>query len=185
MRSVIQLQEATKLARGEFLDGFSLHNALAFDDWTRFQREYWHLRMHLIFDQLSRWYEEAGEIEQAIAIIIRWLSFSLLNEDASQRLMRLHFATGNRVAALQAYETLRIILASEIHAEPTPETMALAERIRATIPPRSETLRTSSWVPSPPLTLLNAPLVGRTREYGILLERYHTVRSGTGTGGHH
>ncbi|HET9918911.1 MAG TPA: AAA family ATPase [Ktedonobacteraceae bacterium] len=171
-----QLQEATRLARGEFLAGFSLHNALGFDDWTRFQREYWHLRMHLVFDQLSRWYEEAGEIEEAIATIIRWLAFSLLNEDASQRLMRLHFATGNRVAALQAYETLRAILASEVHAEPTPETMALADRIRATAPPRHEKLRTSG-VPSPSLTLLNAPLVGRTREYGILLERYHAVRS--------
>ena len=172
-----QLQEATTLSREEFLAGFSLHNAPGFDDWARFQREYWHLRMQLVFDRLSQWYEEAGEIEQAIATIIRWLSISLLNEDASQRLMRLHFATGNRVAALQAYEALRVILASEVHAEPTPETMALAERIRATALPRYEKQR-ASWVSSPSLTLLNAPLVGRAREYGTLLERYYAAHSG-------
>ncbi|GAC1401327.1 MAG: hypothetical protein NVSMB49_15440 [Ktedonobacteraceae bacterium] len=171
------LLEATRLSRGGFLDGFSLQNAPGFDDWARSQHEYWHLRMQLVFDRLSQWYEEAGEREQAIATIIRWLSISLLNEDASQRLMRLHFATGNRVAALQAYETLRVILASEIHAEPTPETMALAERIRHTAPPHHEKQQTSGEAP-PPLTLLNTPLVGRAREYGTLLECYYTARSG-------
>src|SRR6266852_4705218 len=33
-----QLQRATSLARGEFLEGFSLRDAPAFDDWARFQR---------------------------------------------------------------------------------------------------------------------------------------------------
>lgn len=172
-----QLQEATSLARGGFLANFSLHNAPGFDDWARSQHAYWHLRMQLIFDRLSQWYEEAGEIEQAIATIIHWLSISLLNEDASQRLMRLHFATGNRVAALQAYETLRVLLASEVHAEPTPETMALAERIRHTAPSRHERQQPSWGAPSP-LALLTTPLVGRAREYGTLLERYYAARSG-------
>lgn len=172
-----QLQEAARLARGEFLADFPLHNAPGFDDWARFQREYWHLRLQLIFDRLSQWYEEIGEIEQAIATSIRWLSFSLLNEDASQRLMRLHFATGNRVAALQAYEALRAILDSEIHAEPTPETMALAERIRTTIPRHHKAPQTAG-IPSPSSALHEAPLVGRTREYGILLQCYHAARMG-------
>ncbi len=169
-----QLQEATQLSRGEFLDGFMLHNAPGFDDWARFQREYWHLRMHLIFDRLSSLYEDAGEFDQAIAVIIRWLALTFLNEEASQRLMRLHFAAGNRVAALQAYEVLRALLASEVHAEPTPITMALAERIRATTPTRSMqqlAMRSSS-------PLLAAPFVGRTREYGLLLEQYYLVRQG-------
>jgi DNA-binding SARP family transcriptional activator/tetratricopeptide (TPR) repeat protein len=172
-----QLQEATRLSRGEFLDGFSLHNAQGFDDWSRFQREYWHLRMQLIFDQLSSQYEDAGEFEQAIAVIIRWLALTLLNEEASQRLMRLHFATGNRVAALQAYETFRMLLAAEIHAEPTPETAALAARIRATAPARQMPQRafpaSSPWLP-----LLAAPFVGRTQEYHLLLERYALARQG-------
>ncbi len=171
------LQEAIRLSRGEFLDGFSLHNAQGFDDWARFQREYWHLRMHLVFDQLSSQYEDIGESERAIAVIIRWLALTLLNEEASQRLMRLHFAAGNRVAALQAYEALRALLASEIHAEPTPETMALAQRIRATAParhPQQQATRTSS----PLLMLLAPPLVGRAREYGLLLKHFYLARQG-------
>ena len=172
-----QLQEATKLSRGEFLDGFSLHNAPGFDDWTRSQREYWHLRMHLVFDQLSSQYEDTGESEQAIAVIIRWLALTFLNEEASQRLMRLHFAAGNRVAALQAYEALRALLASEIHTEPTPETMALAQRIRATVPAR-RLQQPTSRISSPSQMLLAAPLVGRAREYGLLLEQYYLARQG-------
>ncbi|GCE25066.1 hypothetical protein KDA_05500 [Dictyobacter alpinus] len=172
-----QMQEAARLSRGEFLADFSLHNAPGFDDWARFQREYWHMRLQLVFDRLSHWYEEIGEIDQAIATIIRWLSFSLLNEDASQRLMRLHFATGNRVAALQAYEALRAILSSEIHAEPTPETMALAERIRTTPPPHQQT-PSGAGISSQLLALRKPPLIGRTREYGILLQCYHAARLG-------
>ncbi len=167
-------QDAINLSRGEFLDSFSLHNAPGFDDWMRFQREYWHLRMQLVFDRLSSLYEDAGEFEQAIAVIIRWLALTLLNEEASQRLMRPHFATGNRVTALQAYETLRALLAVEIHVEPTPATMALAARIRATTPAH-HTQQGASGASS---LLLAVPFIGRTREYGLLLEHYYLVRRG-------
>ena len=66
-----QLQEATRLSRGEFLDGFSLHNVQGFDEWVRFQREYWHLRMHLVFDRLSSLYENAREFERRLNLIVR------------------------------------------------------------------------------------------------------------------
>src|SRR5712692_2434181 len=45
-----QLQHAINLPRGEFLEGFSLRDAPAFDDWVRFQREYWYLRIDEVFD---------------------------------------------------------------------------------------------------------------------------------------
>src|ERR1700694_5742538 len=45
-----RLQRAASLPRGEFLEGFSLRDAPAFDDWVRFQREYWHLHTNEIFD---------------------------------------------------------------------------------------------------------------------------------------
>ncbi len=174
---LLQLHEATQLSRGEFLDGFSLHSVQGFDDWTRLQREYWHLRMHLVFDRLSSHYEEAGEFEQAIAVTLRWLALTFLNEEASQRLMSLHFATGNRIAALQVYDALKALLATEMHVDPAPETMALAERIRATAPMRSRQQRVSRG--SAPLQmLLIAPLVGRTHEYGLLLEHYYLARQG-------
>src|SRR5450759_537471 len=61
-----QLQRAASLPRGEFLEGFSLRDAPAFDDWMRFQREYWHLHINEIFDRLSYLQFEAGELAPAI-----------------------------------------------------------------------------------------------------------------------
>src|SRR6266566_4806616 len=55
-----QLEQATHLAHGPFLAGFSLRDSQFFDDWTRQHREYWHLRVHQLFDVLSKLYERAG-----------------------------------------------------------------------------------------------------------------------------
>ncbi|MEO6891413.1 MAG: hypothetical protein ABI456_17885 [Ktedonobacteraceae bacterium] len=67
-----QLQRAASLPRGEFLEGFSLRDAPAFDNWMRFQREYWHLHTSEIFDRISSLQFEAGELAPAIETVSRW-----------------------------------------------------------------------------------------------------------------
>src|SRR5947208_5149022 len=110
--SLARLQHAICLPRGEFLEVFSMRDAPAFDDWVRFQREYWHLRTSEVFDRLSQMQFEAGELEAAIETVNRWLVLAPLHEDAYRHLMRLHFATGDRAAALHAYDTCRAMLAT-------------------------------------------------------------------------
>src|SRR5438128_1150387 len=129
-----QLEQATRLVRGPFLAGFTLRDAQFFDDWTRQHREYWHLRVHQLFDALSRLYERAGDGERAIAAVSRWLGFDPLNEEGYRRLMRLRFSQGDRSGALRAYAHGRDVLADELQVEPEPETVALAKRIRHTAP---------------------------------------------------
>jgi DNA-binding SARP family transcriptional activator len=126
-----QLQHATNLARGEFLEGFSLRDAPTFDDWARFQREYWHLRTSEVFDRLSQLQFEAGELAPALETVNRWLVLAPLHEDAYRRLMHLHFAAGDRAAALHAYDVCRAKLSTDKRTEPTQETVALASHIRA------------------------------------------------------
>ncbi len=144
-----QLKRATGLPRGEFLEGFSLRDAPAFDDWVRFQREYWHLRTSEVFDRLSQLQFEAGELEAAIETVNRWLVLAPLHEDAYRRLMRLHFAAGDRAAALHAYDTCRARLSTGMQTEPTPETVALASRMRAVAPPRRKEAPTRALALSP------------------------------------
>src|SRR5712692_2393494 len=156
-----QLQHATSLPRGEFLEGFSLRDAPAFDDWVRLQREYWHLRTSEIFDRLSHLQFEAGELEPAIETVSRWLALAPVQEDAYRRLMRLHFAAGDRAAALRAYDNCRAMLATGMQTEPTPQTVALASRIRAVAPPRRKEAPTPALALSP-ATFLEGPLLGRT-----------------------
>src|SRR6266446_8612819 len=172
-----RLQRAISLPRGEFLEGIALRDAPAFDDWVRFQREYWHLRTSEVFDRLSQMQFEAGELEAAIETVSRWLVLAPLQEDAYRRLMRLHFAAGDRVAALHAYETCRARLSTGIQTEPTPETVALASRMRAVTPPRRKEAPTPALALSP-ATFLEGPLLGRTTELSTLIKVYHTTQRG-------
>jgi DNA-binding SARP family transcriptional activator len=172
-----QLQRATSLARGEFLEGFLLRDAPAFDDWARFQREYWHLRTSEVFDRLSQMQFEAGELEAAIETVNRWLILAPLHEDAYRRLMRLHFAAGDRAAALHAYDMCRAMLASGMQAEPSPEIVALASRMRAVTPPRRKEAPKTPGALSP-ATLNEGPLLGRTTELSTLIKAYHSAQRG-------
>src|SRR6266851_627706 len=177
-----QLEQATRLVRGPFLAGFTLRDAQFFDDWTRQHREYWHLRVHQLFDALSMLYERAGDGERAIETVSRWLGFDPLNEEGYRRLMRLRFSQGDRAGALRTYARGRAVLADQLQVELEPETVALAKRIRHTAPFRSPLVR--SLQPSlaspgqPPANLLDGPFLGRTAEFGALIERYQRVHAG-------
>src|SRR5712692_7013472 len=176
-RLLARLQHATSLPRGEFLEGFSLRDAPAFDDWVRLQREYWHLHTNEVFDRLSHLQFEAGELAPAMETVSRWLVLAPLQEDAYRRLMRLHFAAGDRAAALRAYDTYRAMLATSMQTEPTPETVALASRIRAVAPPRRKEVLTHPAGLSP-AALLDGPLLGRTAELSTLIKLYHSTQRG-------
>jgi predicted ATPase len=172
-----KLQRASSLPRGEFLEGFSLRDAPAFDDWVRSQREYWHLRINEVFEQLSHLQFEAGELAPAIETVSRWLVLSPLHEEAYRRLMRLHFAAGDRAAALHTYDNCRAMLATGMQTEPTLETVALASRMRAVTPPRRKEVPTPTLALSP-ATFLDGPLLGRTTELSTLIKVYHTAQRG-------
>src|SRR5713101_6359306 len=177
-----QLEQATRQARGSFLASFALRDSQFFDDWTRQHREYWHLRVHQLFDALSLLYERAGEGERASETVSRWLSFDPLNEEGYRRLMRLRFSQGDRAGALRAYANGRAVLAEQLQVEPEPETVALAKRMRHTAPVRSPQVR--SLLPphaapgQPPANLLDGPFLGRTAEFGTLIECYQRVHAG-------
>ena len=174
-----QLEAASRLVRGPFLDGFSLRDSPFFDEWCSQHREHWHLRVHQVFDALSMLYEQGGEVERAIESVSRWLRFDPLNEEGYRRLMRLRFSQGDRVGALRAYSRCRTVLAEELQVEPEPETVALAKRIRHTAPLRPVQVRPPQASPGqPPANLLDGPLLGRTAEFGTLIERYQRARTG-------
>src|SRR5256885_4199889 len=177
-----QLEQAPHLARGPFLAGFTLRDSQFFDDWTRQERESWHLRLHQLFDALSKLYEWAGDVEHAIEAVGRWLSFDPLNEEGYRRLMRLRFSQGDRVGALRAYARGRAVLADELQVEPEPETVALAKRIRHTAPfqsPQVRHLQQPHALPGqPPPNLLDGPFLGRTAEFGTLIECYQRAQAG-------
>lgn len=172
-RVIGQLQTAAAYYRGDFLEGFSLADTPTFDDWVSLQREVWHGRLNLIFDTLSQLQFEAGDLPAGIETATRWKAHDPLGEVAPQRLMQLHFADGNRSAALQVYEAYGQMLALELGARPAPEIETLAARIRASAPLR----RPRERVPLA-LTPLDISFVGRAEEFNRLKTAYHIASSG-------
>src|SRR5260221_250865 len=123
---------------------------------------------------------EAGELEAAIETVSRWLVLAPLQEDAYRRLMRLHFAAGDRAAALHAYDVCRARLLTGMQTEPTPETVALASRMRTVAPPHRKEAPASHTHPLAlsPATFLEGPLLGRTTELSTLIKVYHSAGRG-------
>ncbi|MEX1021149.1 MAG: AAA family ATPase [Litorilinea sp.] len=171
--SIRQLQRAVSGYRGDFLEGFSLADAPAFDDWVSLQREIWHSRMNQIFDVLSQWQFEAGDLPAALETATRWKAHDLYAEHAPQRLMQLHFANSNRAAALEVYDEYAKMLAAEFGGKPAAAIKALAARIRARSPVQPARQQT-------PLTLTPADLsfVGRVEEFTRLKAAYHAASCG-------
>src|SRR6266699_1789928 len=177
-----QLEQATRQAHGPFLASFTLRDSQFFDDWARQHREYWHLRVHQLFDVLSLLYELVVNGEPTTETVTRWLGFDPLNEEGYRRLMRLRFSQGDRAGALRAYANGRSVLADELQVELEPETVALAKRIRHTAPVRLAQPR--SLLPphvspgQPPANLLDGPFLGRAAEFGALIDCYQRSHAG-------
>ena len=164
------LKSAADCQRGEFLVGFSLGDAPTFDDWAAMQREVWNRRLSLVLDRLSEIQFANGEFDAAAETAARWIALDGLNEVAYRHKMRAHFAAGERGQALDTYEACFAALSAQLGVEPEPDTLALAERIRAQLSQRPAT--------PPPhqadtaVAFLEKMFAGRTRERHALVKCY-------------
>ena len=168
------MRRAIVRCRGEFLEGFTLPDAPAFDEWATFQREASLRRANDLFDHLSQRQADEGRLQAAIETVSRWLTLDPYRERAYRRLMRLHFLAGNRSAALRAHEAACEALVEELGVPLSAETAALAERIRTEAPPRPQPAPEQSG--TAPLSAL--PLVGRGEEHGRLVAAYRRAERG-------
>ena len=169
------LQMAASCYRGNFLDGISLPDAPDFEDWLLLERESWRRQANTVFEHLSGWQRDAGELENALETTTRWVEHDLLNEMAHARLMQLHSALGDRVAALQAFERCRVILERELSAQPSSEITALAERMRSQAPPVGGAVMPETVSPREGWEL---PFSGRTAEHHALVRAFQTMLAG-------
>lgn len=170
---ISQLQLAVNHYRGDFLEGFSLADAPAFDEWASLQREHWHSRMSQVFSTLSQWQFEAGDLPAAIETAQRWRAHDRYGEQAPQRLMQLHFAQGNRAEALQIYDEYAQMLDAEFGGKPSPAIKTLAARIR--VKPPTQPAREPTPLPLAPADL---SFVGRGAELAQLMSAYQTACQG-------
>jgi predicted ATPase/DNA-binding SARP family transcriptional activator/tetratricopeptide (TPR) repeat protein len=123
-------EQAAALYRGPFLEGFSLSDSPAFEQWALVTRERLQREAIDALGQLTAQYEERGDLAQAIATTRRQLAIEPCHEEGQRALMRLLALDGQRSAALAQYEACVRALEEELDAAPSPETTALYDRIR-------------------------------------------------------
>jgi DNA-binding SARP family transcriptional activator/predicted ATPase len=173
---VAQLKAGLGALRGEFLEGFSLSDAPDFDNWTSAQRERWQRRADRVFASLTGLLLDGGQVEEAREWADRWLARDRLNEAAHRRAIEALLAASDRAAAARAYEACRMILATELGAEPAPETEALAARIRAAPPAVARPSPSERGLPGG--RVFAPPLVGRLTEHTELSVAFREARRG-------
>jgi DNA-binding SARP family transcriptional activator len=121
---VQHLRSALQLYHGDFLPD------VLYEGWADAERE----RLRNIFlrsaDRLAQCLAEAGRDEELIALAERILTHDNCWERAYRFLMMAYARQGNRAAALRVFQRCSETLARELDVEPSPETIALAERLR-------------------------------------------------------
>ena len=125
-----RLASCVPLYHGRFLEGLSLGDSPAFEEWLRAQREHLEQRLLALLQRLGEHYERVGDYAKAQRYAERQVQIDPLREEAQRRLMRALALGGDRNGALARYQGYRATLAQELGAEPAPETAALYEQIR-------------------------------------------------------
>jgi DNA-binding SARP family transcriptional activator/predicted ATPase len=128
-KDLADLDKATALYGGAFLEGFSLPDAAPFEEWALLVRERMARQMSSALHSLAAAQEARGEYEQAQGYARRHLELDPWDEAAHRRLMRTLALGGQRSAALAQYEKCRRLLAEELDVEPAQETTKLYEQI--------------------------------------------------------
>jgi len=126
-----RLEAAAALYRGTFLDGFSVRDSEGYEEWLRLEREQWQQRWLDLLEQLIAAYTAAGDWSPAIGHARRALVADPFQERFHRALMRLHYLSGDRAAALAQFRACRALLDRELGIEPDVDTTTLYQTIVA------------------------------------------------------
>ena len=125
-------ERAMALYRGPFLDGLHVEGAASeFQDWLDRERDRLRRQAAAAATLLMERAEREGRAADAARWARRALELMPDDESALRRLLALLDRAGDRPAAMQAYDDFARRMAQDLELEPTPETRALAESIRA------------------------------------------------------
>ncbi len=125
------LTDSLALYRGDFLEGFFVRDAPDFEDWMLSERARLRELALQALHTLTQFHTSRGHFTEAMTCAARLLAFDPWREEAHRQLMLLRARTGQWTAALAQYEICKKILEKELGVQPSLETTALYERIRA------------------------------------------------------
>lgn len=122
------LGEAADLYHGDFMKGYSLRDAGAFDAWQSQYSEQLRQEIREVLEKLVSGHRNQGELERAIFYARRRINMDRYNEDIHRDLMKLYSDAGQRSEALQQYrELVKTLQRDKI--QPQQETNLLYDQI--------------------------------------------------------
>src|SRR5437667_5041179 len=188
------LTEAVALYRDDFLSGFSLRDSPGFDDWQFFQADSLRRDLASALERMAYCHSAMADFKSAIAYARRWLAMDRLHEPVHRFLMQLYAWAGQRTAVLHQYRECVQVLEQELGVAPLEATTQLYQTIKENRPPpppaplqAAKPLSEAEWIGrrgrfiapiadlSTPSTLTSYPLVGRAKEWSILVDAYNAI----------
>ncbi len=165
---------AVRFVSGEFLEGFGVPGASGFEDWLTAERLEWRARTTRALLEYARGCLRAGQLDEGRRMAGRALAAEPLSDLAVQTAMEAECLAGDPSAAAELFATFTR-RAREAGAEPGPDTVTLAARVRSqrTSAKTAGSARADSWT-------RRAPLVGRAGVLTALLEVWDTTTGGGG-----
>jgi len=162
---------ACNLVTGEFLEGLTVKEAWAFEEWLTGERTLWRGRSIRVLTRRCDELLAAGRAREAVAMALQANTLDPASGTAVRALMKSLALSGERAEALERYE-LHLKCLKEIGTEPDAETLALFERVRqerlwrlpANVPTGHERGAESR----------RAPLFGRGEELSKLVATWET-----------
>ncbi len=138
-----------------------------YDDWIIPLREGLRHAYLSALEQLIHFAEDQCDYQAAIGNAQRLLQYDPLHEATYRQLIRLHALSGERAAALRVYHTCATVLQRELGVEPGTATREAYQLLLGA--------KTSSTIKR---TTAFSPVVGREREWTLMLQSWRTVVAG-------
>ena len=130
-QTIGSVTKAVELYQGRFLEGFFLKGNTAFEEWQLMTAESLQRQVVGALAWLAAENERVGDTPSALGYAWRRAELDPLSDDADRDVIRLLTATGNPNAALAHYDRFSILLTDDLETTPAPETIWLADQIRA------------------------------------------------------
>jgi DNA-binding SARP family transcriptional activator len=156
------LERAAEVYRGDLLPG-------CYDPWIDGDRDRLRRLHREALARLATLLEGARDYPGAIRHLHRLLQDEPTDEDSCRSLMRVLALSGDRAGALRLYRDHAVALRRELGVDPCPELRQAHEALLREEEPPS---------PPPGLPDAGAPLIGRHREWQLLLEAWRCAGAG-------
>ena len=118
-----EIRHALSVYKGDLLEDI-------YDDWCVSERERLRQTWLETLDRYSQIHQGAGKMNEALAVVQKWVNAEPFDESAQRRLMSLYALSGERAKSIQTFHAFAQSLKQELDTEPLPDTRALLHAIQ-------------------------------------------------------